>query len=64
MNAVFQAQPLKVCNCCKRTFTQAEWTTLAFVAHQTYPWREVQELRNCPCSSTLAIVLVEGDPED
>ena len=37
------------------------WESLPLVGTQTMPWGEVLELRNCPCGSTLSIVLDEGD---
>jgi hypothetical protein len=55
---------VKKCSCCGKTFTQAEWLALPSVGLQKYPWGEVQEMRNCPCASTLAIVLEIGDPND
>lgn len=48
---------------CGRAYTQEQWLKLPGKKIWELPWGEVQELRNCPCRSTMAIVLVEGDPE-
>lgn len=32
------------------------WRSLRWVGLQLYDWGEVQELRNCPCGTTLAVL--------
>lgn len=44
----------KVC-ACGRTFTAAQWATLEMVGRMLDV--ETLELRNCPCGSTLAMVV-------
>jgi len=53
----------KKCSC-GLPYTEEEWKQLYFVGYQRFDWGEEQELRNCVCGSTLAVVTVEGDPED
>jgi len=62
-----QAAPTEVtvfkkCSC-GLAYTKAQWDQLYYVGQQKFDWGEEQELRNCVCGSTMAIVTVEGDPE-
>lgn len=54
---------LKACRCCGATYTADQWAALPELGIQRWPWGEVQQLKNCPCSSTLALVLIVGEPE-
>jgi hypothetical protein len=54
----------KTCPRCKRQYTQAQWKKLHFVGYQNSEWGKVQELRNCGCGSTIAVVVIEGEPEE
>lgn len=50
------AAPLFPKQCaCGRSFSEAEFVALPFVGHQESASAPVQELRNCPCGSTLAV---------
>ncbi len=53
----------KKCSC-GRKYTEEEWKQLYLVGYQRFEWGEEQELRNCVCGSTMAIVTVEGEPEE
>ncbi len=53
----------KVCNNCGRRYSLFGWETLPLLGSTEYPWGEVGEYRNCPCGSTLYVLLVEGEPE-
>lgn len=48
---------------CGQTFVQAQWEKLDLVGTPVYEWGEKQELRNCVCGSTLAIITEKGRPE-
>lgn len=52
----------KTCSCGIR-YTFKRWNRLPLLGHAEYEWGEVQEMRNCSCGSTMAIQLVEGEPE-
>jgi len=50
--------PIKVCPCCVRAFTAADWARLPLLGDmlsedETGTYR--LELRNCSCGSTLAV---------
>lgn len=53
---------MKTCKC-GRVHSQVEWSQLPLVGEQRLPWGEVQELRNCACGSTIAIVLDPGEAD-
>lgn len=57
---------IKTC-ACGRAYDAEGWARLplAGTGEWRLPWGEVQELRNCACGSTIAIVLEPGeaDPE-
>jgi hypothetical protein len=44
--------------------TRAEWDALPERGTQRFDWGEVQQLKNCTCGTTLAILLVPGEPQD
>ena len=46
-----------MCSCGRRN----DWQALPVLGEQTMPWGERLELRNCPCGSTLSLVLEDGD---
>lgn len=56
-------EPFKICTCCARTFTRAQWFALpAFgvtVQNIASREREVWDVRNCPepCASTLSVAI-------
>lgn len=52
----------KKCSC-GRTYTPETWKQLPNPKSWKLPWREEQELRDCACGSTIAVLLVVGDPE-
>lgn len=58
------AIPFKVCSCCKRAFTHAEWDALEALPNWVMEWGAVYEVRNCGCGSTIMHMIVEGDPEE
>lgn len=62
--------PFKTCGC-GRVYDEAGWNTLPLCAttanpdgRMTFPWGEVQEMRNCPCGSTIVVVVEEGEKEN
>jgi hypothetical protein len=54
---------LKRCSCGK-VYNREHWEALALVGQPRMDWGEVQELRNCSCGSTIAIVLEQGEQQD
>ncbi|HEY2509468.1 MAG TPA: hypothetical protein VGI39_01310 [Polyangiaceae bacterium] len=63
MAAALSLAPIvKACRC-GRAYSAETWSALKYVGTSRYPWGEVQELRDCPCGSTIARVLEEGLPE-
>ncbi len=52
--------PIKQCQC-GRAFTFAQWVALPDPQVYDFPWGEVHEQRNCPCRSSIVLVLDEGD---
>jgi hypothetical protein len=48
---------------CGHAYTYRQWLLLPLLGRVEYDWGEVQEMRNCICGSTLAISLIEGEPE-
>ena len=54
---------LKRCSCGK-VYDREHWEALPLVGPSRMDWGEVQELRNCVCGSTIAIVLEEGEQQD
>jgi hypothetical protein len=52
----------RVCSCGRR-YTYKAWQRLPLLGQTEYDWGEVLEYRNCACGSTMAIQLVEGEPE-
>lgn len=55
--------PFKVC-ACGIAYTREEFDLLARLQDWHLPWGEVQEMRNCPCGSTMNVVIREGTPEE
>ena len=49
---------------CGRVFTREQWEALPDKKLHTYEWGEVQEARNCPCGSTIVIVLDKGETQE
>lgn len=47
---------MKLCTCCRRAISPAEWNRLRLRGHQVDDV-ETLELRDCVCGSTLCIVL-------
>lgn len=47
---------MKLCTCCRRAISPAEWNRLRLRGHQVDDV-ETLELRDCICGSTLCIVL-------
>lgn len=41
----------------------AVWQALPFNSFWQLPWGEVWEQRDCPCGSTLVLIICEGEPE-
>jgi hypothetical protein len=54
---------IKTCSC-SRDFTREEWDALPSRGMQYFAWGEAHEQRNCPCGSTIVLVLDEGCAED
>lgn len=48
--------PVKKCGVCDREFDAIQWSRLPFVGEMADD-AEVLELRNCPCGTTISIVL-------
>lgn len=48
--------PFKVCTCCNRAITRAEWGSLRYVGMQPDDVAPL-EMRDCRCGSTLAVEL-------
>ena len=57
------AEIVKTCSCGK-AFTREQWEALPKVGLQTYDNGEVQEMRNCPCGSSIVIVLDPGETQE
>jgi hypothetical protein len=53
----------KRCNKCGTVYTFKRWQRLPLLGLQNTDWGEILEFRNCACGTTLAIQLVEGEPE-
>jgi len=53
----------KTCGNCGARYTFKQWQSLPNPRPWRFPWGEEQELRECVCGSTLAILVVEGEPE-
>lgn len=48
-------QPLKICGACGASYSALEWRFLPFVGLQSGRNGEWVELRNCACTSTIAL---------
>lgn len=46
---------VKVCACCGRPYTAADWARLEAIGTQRVPGAPDVELRNCGCGTTLGI---------
>lgn len=53
----------KTCSC-GRTYDLAEWNALPHMKLQTFDWGEIHEMRNCPCGSTIVIVVDRGETQE
>ena len=56
------AAVIKTCSC-KREYTREQWEALPGKKPQTFDWGEVHEMRNCPCGSTIVLVLDDGEQQ-
>ena len=63
-DAVIRRNFPKLCGNCKRVHTAESWQSLANPRPWKLPWGEEQELRECVCRSTLAIVVVGGEVDE
>jgi len=48
---------------CGRVYTKDEWARLPLAGIQYLSWGEVLELRNCSCTSTIAMQIEAGESE-
>ncbi len=49
---------------CGVAYTRKQWEALPEVATQRFDWGEVQQMKNCTCGSTMAVVLEPGEKTD
>jgi len=55
------AEVIKVCGCCEKAYTRAEWESLECLGHMGDSFVTL-DLRNCVCGSTISIVVPPGGP--
>lgn len=59
----FERGAFKHC-ACGRKYNKAQWDKLPNKHIIRYPWKQVEETRDCECGSTIHATVEKGDPEE